>query len=144
MSLEIDKTAPSTTPQFENELTVSWFGMWAYLGPIRTCIRTSKKAVFFSLPDSSFELVVDKLGVSLCLRMQPKWKDKQNKIKKHWMVERVGFLRTCADLGIANPKANTYLRVFQMNQKRLFLFFLLRPHLRQFLLLTWLINLLWK
>lgn len=52
------------------------------------------------------------------------------------MVERVGFLRTCADLGIANPKANTYLRVFQMNQKRLFLFFLLRPHLRQFLLLT--------
>lgn len=23
------------------------------------------------------------------------------------MVERVGFLMTCADLGIANPKANT-------------------------------------
>ena len=49
---------------------------------ITSYIRASKKAVYFSLPDSSFELVVDKLEGSLSPRMQPKWSAKQNKVKK--------------------------------------------------------------
>ena len=92
MSLEIVKTILSTTPPLEPThsdmvLHVGLFGTnqdfqerEVYF--ITSYIRASKKAVYFSLPDSSFELVVDILGGSLSPRTQPKWSEKQNKVKK--------------------------------------------------------------
>ena len=102
MSLDIVKTILSTTPHLEptHSVMVLHVGLFGtnqdfqerevYF--ITSYIRASKKAVYFSLPDSSFELVVDKLEGSLSPRMQPKWSAKQSKKKKKTLNSGKAFI----------------------------------------------------
>lgn len=62
MSPEVFKFILSATLHLENQIRDRCFGMWANSGPVRTNTKTSKKTVVPSVPYSSLELIIDKLG----------------------------------------------------------------------------------